>query len=77
MVRPAIELARDGVELSAKQAYFLEILNPIFSREAESRAIYTRDGRPHAAGDTLRYPDLAGFLERLPGTLGRDFYAGD
>jgi gamma-glutamyltranspeptidase/glutathione hydrolase len=77
VVQPAIELARDGVELSAKQAYFLEILNPIFSREAESRAIYTRDGRPYAAGDTLRYPDLAGFLERLPGTLGRDFYAGD
>jgi gamma-glutamyltranspeptidase/glutathione hydrolase len=77
VVRPAARLAREGVELSAKQAYFLEILNPIFSLGASSRAIYTRDGRPRAAGDTVRNPDLADFLEALPGTGGRSFYAGE
>jgi gamma-glutamyltranspeptidase/glutathione hydrolase len=77
VVRPAVRLARDGVELSDKQAYFLEILNPIFALEADSRAIYTRDGRPYAAGDRLHNPDFADFLERLPRTGGRSFYAGD
>jgi gamma-glutamyltranspeptidase/glutathione hydrolase len=77
VVRPAVRLAHDGVELSAKQADILEMLNPIFSLEADSRAIYTRDGRPYAPGATLRNPDFASFLENLPQNRGRSFYAGD
>src|SRR5687768_13232289 len=38
--------AREGVEVSAIQAYVLEILAPIFRSTAEGRALYEPEGRP-------------------------------
>ena len=41
---PAIELARDGVELTRGQAYLHAILDLILRHTPESRAIYERNG---------------------------------
>src|SRR6187200_1745230 len=39
LVEPAIELAREGVALTTRQAYLHAILDPILRRDAEGRAI--------------------------------------
>src|SRR5438132_118477 len=62
---PAIELARDGVELTRGQAYLHAILDLILRHTKESRAIYELEGRRLVAGDRLVQEDLAGTLELL------------
>jgi len=75
VVTPAIELARGGVVLNAHQAYFLGLLRPIVTLTAGGRAIYAARGDVVAEGDRLANPDLAGFLEALPGSAS-DLYRG-
>jgi gamma-glutamyltranspeptidase/glutathione hydrolase len=62
---PAIELAREGVELNAGQAYLHAILDLILRHSPESREVYERDGERLVAGDRLVQEDLAGTLELL------------
>jgi gamma-glutamyltranspeptidase/glutathione hydrolase len=76
IVRPAIRLARDGIELVPQQAYFLEILNPIFALEPMARAVYTDAGRPLGPGARVRNPELADFLAGLPGSAA-SLYMGE
>jgi len=76
VLKPAICLARDGVQLSKHQAHFLEILNPIMSQTPQSSALFTRNGAPLASGERLKNPDLACFLEALPDDRGQRFYEG-
>lgn len=69
--------ARDGVEVTAPQAYVLDILGPIFRSSPEGSALYEPGGRPLRAGERLRLPELADLLDRLAGE-GPDFlYTGD
>jgi gamma-glutamyltranspeptidase/glutathione hydrolase len=69
--------AREGVEVSAIQAFVLEILAPIFRSTPEGRALYEPEGRPLRAGERLPIPELADLLDRL-GSEGVDFlYTGD
>ena len=77
VVAPAVRLAANGVALSEEQAYFLRILNPVFSLDPAARAIYTREGAPRSPGEMLRCPELAAFLGRLPARRGRDVYTGE
>jgi gamma-glutamyltranspeptidase / glutathione hydrolase len=66
LVQPAIELARDGVELIRPQAHLHAILDLILRHTDEGRRVYGRpDGSRLAPGDVLRLPDLAGTLERV------------
>ena len=65
LVAPAIELARNGVELTRGQAYLHAILDLILRHTPESRAIYEQNGERLVAGDTLVQEDLAGTLEVL------------
>src|SRR5712691_2031805 len=60
---PAIELARDGVELTRAQAYLHAILDLILRHTEESRAVYEHDGERLTAGDRLVQQELAGTLE--------------
>ena len=76
VLAPAIALARDGVALNARQAYFLALLRPIKTASAEGRALYEPRGSYLAEGDTFRNPDLAAFLSELPASGDRDFYEG-
>jgi gamma-glutamyltranspeptidase/glutathione hydrolase len=71
------EVARDGHELSAIQAYVCQILSPILMSTEEGRRMFAPDGHVVRAGDTLRFPEVAELLERL-GSDGPGFlYDGD
>ena len=77
VLAPAIRLARDGVAISAKQAYFLDLLTPILTLTATGRALFQREGRVLREGDIYRNPELAALLETLPQDGERAFYEGD
>ncbi|MBL8251297.1 MAG: gamma-glutamyltransferase [Candidatus Competibacter sp.] len=76
VLAPAVRLAREGVALNAKQAYFLELLTPIMTLTAPGRALFEPEGRYLGEGDVSRNPALADFLEQLPRGGERDFYEG-
>jgi gamma-glutamyltranspeptidase/glutathione hydrolase len=73
---PAIDLARNGVELTRGQAYLHAILDLILRHTPESRAIYERNGERLAAGDTLVQEDLARTLEVLAEQGAKALYGG-
>jgi gamma-glutamyltranspeptidase / glutathione hydrolase len=78
LLRPAIELARDGVELSRPQAHLHAILDLILRHAPEGRRIYSRpDGGRLQPGDTLRLPDLADTLERIAAEGADALYRGE
>ena len=64
LIAPAIELARDGLELTRPQAYLHAILDLILRHTQEGRAIYGEEARL-VAGDRIAIPDLAVTLELL------------
>jgi gamma-glutamyltranspeptidase/glutathione hydrolase len=77
LVRPAIGYARDGVRVTAQQAFIFTILEPILTAEPQGREIYVRDGRRLGEGDVFRFEELAEALERF-GTEGAEpFYRGE
>jgi gamma-glutamyltranspeptidase / glutathione hydrolase len=77
LFQPAIELARNGVELNAGQAYLHAILDLILRHSPESRAVYERNGERLAAGDTLVQEDLAATLELLAERGAGELYTGE
>src|SRR5436190_10087928 len=74
---PAIELARNGVELTPGQAYLHEILDLILRHTPESRAVYERDGARLSTGDRILQPDLARTLEVLRDEGAGELYGGE
>src|ERR687887_2950362 len=56
LVAPAVELAREGVELTRPQAYLHAILDVILRHTEEGRRIYQRDGERLVAGEGLAMP---------------------
>jgi len=76
VVAPAIDLAANGVEVSATQAIDFALLEPILARTPASRAIFFPDGTLLAAGDTLHNRDLASFLRSLGNDPTATFYEG-
>ena len=76
LLEPAIEAARDGIELTRPQAYLHAILDLILRHTEEGRRVYGIGGARVAAGDVLRLPDLAATMERL-GDDPHDLYSGE
>jgi gamma-glutamyltranspeptidase/glutathione hydrolase len=76
VVAPAARLARDGAVLTEQQAYFLGLLDPIFSLTERSRARFPCADHPPVAGQSMRNADLARFLESLGQGSGASFYEG-
>jgi gamma-glutamyltranspeptidase / glutathione hydrolase len=77
LARPAAALAREGVQVTAQQAYLFEILGDIVFSTPECASLFAPEGRLARAGDTIRQPELGDALERL-GTEGpAPFYTGD
>ena len=69
--------AREGIEVSAMQAFLFTVLEPILTATDEGRAIYAPEGRLLRTGERICLPDLAGLLERL-GAEGPAFlYTGE
>src|SRR5919199_1738717 len=77
LVAPAIELAREGVELTRPQAYLHAILDVILRHTEEGRRIYQRDGERLVAGNRLAMPDLADTLERIAEGGAHVLYDGE
>src|SRR4029453_10280925 len=62
LVRPALELARDGVEFPPAHATCLAMLAPVMTMN-EGAAIYAPGGQLLQAGDRLHQPGLVEALE--------------
>src|SRR5919198_6316250 len=77
LFQPAIELARNGVQLNDGQAYLHRILDLILRHTPEARAIYERDGEMLKRGDMLVQRDLAGTLELLAESGAEELYSGE
>ena len=77
LVEPAIELAREGIELTRAQAYMHAILDPILRHTAEGRAMYGPAGACLVDGDRFALPDLAATLDRIARRGAEDFYRGE
>ena len=78
LVRPAVELAREGVELTRPQAHLHAILDLILRHSPEGGRVYSRpDGGRLLPGDVLRLPDLARTLEAIAEAGAEVVYRGD
>ncbi len=73
----AIRLAREGVTVTAEQAYLFEILEPILTRTPECAGLYAPRGERLREGDTFLYPEVAEALERFGAEGSEPFYRGD
>src|SRR6478735_3656922 len=76
LLERAIELAREGVELTPQQAYLHAILDLILRHAPEGRAVYGEHGRLRA-GERVVMDDLASTLEVLADGGARALYHGD
>lgn len=77
LLAPAIELARDGVELTRPQALLHALLDSILRYAPEGRRVYSREGARLVAGDRLRLPDLAETLRRIAADGPDAIYRGE
>ena len=62
LLKPALQLARDGLNLSEFQAKTCQLLEPIYCNTADMREIFQKDGRIVSPGDHLYIPHLADTL---------------
>jgi gamma-glutamyltranspeptidase / glutathione hydrolase len=65
LIRPAVDLARDGVRVTPEHAYVFVVLEPILTHYPETRSLYAPAGKMPTTGDVFRFPDLADALEQL------------
>lgn len=77
LIQPAIELARNGVEVDRFQAVDFHLLRNIFKQSQRGRELFYQNGQIKQQGDRF-YPDrMADFLDAL-GREGQDlFYKGE
>ena len=77
VMRPAIELARDGFEISWSFAASLAAHRSLFAQfPATARAFLREDGTPPEAGERLRQADLATTLQAIAEQGPDAFYRG-
>jgi gamma-glutamyltranspeptidase / glutathione hydrolase len=78
LLRPAIEFARAGFELTRPQAHLHAILDLILRHSDEGRRLYSgAEGARLGPGDALRFPDIAETLERIGAGGAAALYRGD
>jgi gamma-glutamyltranspeptidase / glutathione hydrolase len=77
LAAPAAQLARDGVELNAGQAYIAKILADLLTSTPECAALWAPEGHVLREGELLRNPELGDALERLGEEGEEPFYRGD
>jgi len=63
VVAPSIRLARDGFVVTRRLADALTASADLLRRFPETEAVWLPDGKPPAAGDIMRLPELAATLE--------------
>ena len=80
IVAPAIDYARQGVTVTAYQAYLFGVVQATFTCTEAVRAIFgsgVREGEPVGEGETLRQTELADVLETLAVEGDDLFYRGE
>lgn len=63
LVAPAIRAARNGVEMTAFQAFLFDVVSPILTYSSSARSLFAPAGHLLRAGETLVNPGLAEFFE--------------
>ena len=80
IVKPAVDFARQGIELNRLQAYIFSIVAPIYLSTGGARRIYSSrriDDSLVVDGEIFRQPELADALEVLAIEGQRLFYQGE
>lgn len=77
LFQPAIDLARDGFEVTPRLHNTLAAAKLTGPLSPEARAIFYPGGEPAAIGSTIRNPAFAAFLERLASEGPDAFYKGE
>ena len=77
LAAPAIQLAKEGVELNEFQAYDLSLLDPIFKQDPSVRDIFFIDDKIKQKGDSIQMPAMADFLDFISNEGERGFYQGE
>ena len=77
LIEPAIGYAEFGFAVSEQLAGGFSALNDKLARFPDSRDIFTRDGKPIAAGETLVQTNLARTLKAVARNGADAFYKGD
>ncbi|SFG41691.1 gamma-glutamyltransferase [Pontibacter chinhatensis] len=76
LVQPAVDLARNGVVLTEREARGLNNTKEAFLKNNKHLPYLVRE-QEWKAGDTLRHPNLARTLERIRDKGREGFYAGE
>ncbi|MEX1231455.1 MAG: gamma-glutamyltransferase [Planctomycetaceae bacterium] len=76
LVEPAINLARDGVEVTPGLAASLSDVLESMKKHPASFAQFSKEGRAYRVGEILKQPDLANTLERIAAQGPPGFYDG-
>ena len=75
--QPAIELARDGFEVTPRLHNTLAAAERTGALSAEARALFYPGGQAAPIGSTIRNPAFAATLERIAAGGPKAFYTGD
>ncbi len=76
-LQAATACAREGFEVTARLARFIELTAPELAPHPESAAIFLPGGKPPSAGTKLTNPDLARTLDALAADGHAGFYGGE
>lgn len=76
VLKPSIDMARNGYEVSAIMKRDMIDKFNLIERFPETAKIYMNDGLPYEVGDTLKNPDLANTLEKIAKDGSDAFYKG-
>ncbi len=77
VLEPAISLCEDGFPVSHKLSGSLRAWTANFASDPLTRDVFTKDGRPIAAGDVLRQNDLGATLRRIAAEGRAALYEGE
>lgn len=77
VLQPAIGLARDGFIVDERYAYLVSSYAEVVQRTEYGRRTFFPNGRALRAGDRLRQPELAAFLEGIATHGATYMYAGE
>ncbi len=77
VVAPAIKMARDGIRLTADEAFVFEWgKERLSTSDAAKHAYYKPDGSTYKAGELIKQPDLAWTLKQISDNGADGFYKG-
>ncbi|MDA7501703.1 gamma-glutamyltransferase [Chitinophagales bacterium] len=77
LAEPAIDLAKNGFELSGFGAMYMDFLSSVNEASEYGRLIYRKEGKGLQEGDRIFNGHLADTLEELCSNKMREFYEGE